>query len=322
MKKIIISILLFAIFLLSFSGCAAPTDNEKINIVCTLFPQYDWIKNIVGNSERVDVTLLIQNGSDPHSYQPTAADIMTLSSCDMVVYIGAQSDLWVQEALDRANNTHTLRTALFEIEGITPREISSSSHSHDEHEHKHDHGILDEHLWLSLKNVIKATEHLADKICELDPENADKYKANSEKYKAELLSLDADFAKATREAGEHPFMLFADRFPFVYLLSDYGVDFAAAFEGCTTDTDADFDTVLRLIKEANEHRISHIAVTESSDRSLAKTVASSANGDIEIIVMNSLQGVTKKQLSEGVTYLSEMKKNLTAMKIALGVKGE
>lgn len=322
MKKIIISILLFAIFLLSFSGCSAPRDNEKINIVCTLFPQYDWIKNIVGNSESVEVTLLIQNGSDPHSYQPTAADIMTLSSSDMVVYIGAESDLWVQDALDRADNAHTLRAALFEIEGITPREISSSSHSHDGHEHKHGHGIHDEHLWLSLKNAIKATEHLTDKICELDPQNADKYKANSEKYKAELISLDADFAKATKEAGEHPFMLFADRFPFVYLLSDYGVDFAAAFEGCTTDTDAGFDTVLRLIKEANEHRISHIAVTESSDKSLAKTVASSAKGDVEIIVMNSLQGVTKKQLSEGVTYLSEMKNNLTAMKIALGVKGE
>ncbi len=322
MKKIIISILLFAIFLLSFSGCAAPMDNEKINIVCTLFPQYDWIKNIIGNSESLEVTLLIQNGTDPHSYQPTAADIMTLSNCDMVVYMGAQSDVWVKEALQRANNNDTVKVALSEINGMTLREISSSSHNHDQHGHNHNDSVLDEHLWLSLKNAIKATEHLTDKICELDPENADKYKANSEKYKGELISLDADFAKATKEAGEHPFMLFADRFPFVYLLSDYDVHFAAAFEGCTTDTDAGFDTVLRLIKEAEEHGISHIAVTESSDKSLAKTVASSTKGDIEIIVMNSLQGVTKKQLSEGVTYLSEMKKNLTAMKIALGVKGE
>lgn len=317
MKRLVVFLLILVLVLPSAIGCTENENDGKINIVCTLFPQYDWLRNIIGESDSIELTLLIQNGSDPHSYQPTAADILTISNCDMIVYIGAESDLWVKEALERSNNKDIVKVALSSIDGITRHDISSSHH-HDDHEHTED-GAFDEHIWLSLKNASVAADHLADKLCELDEANSSTYKANAQKYKNELCALDEEYAQAAARAnGEHPFVLFADRFPFVYLLEDYGIDYAAAFEGCTTDVDADFDTVLRLIKEAEAHRISHIAVTESSDRSLAQTVASSAKQDIEIIVMNSLQSVNKKQLCAGYTYLSQMKKNLSALKIALG----
>lgn len=324
MKKAITFILLSAVLLLSFSGCAAPYDSEKINIVCTLFPQYDWIKNIVGDSDSVEVTLLIQNGTDPHSYQPTAADIMTISNCDMIVYIGSDSDIWVKEALERAKNTDTVKVALSELDGMTLHEISSSSHSHDHSEHEHEHhGAFDEHLWLSLRNAAMATSHLTQALCAIDERNAEAYRSNAEEYIRQLNSLDEEYRAVADSTDTHDrFMLFADRFPFVYLLSDYGIEYSAAFEGCTTDVDAGFDTVLELIKEADEHSVSYIAVTETSDRALAKTVAASAKNDINILVMDSLQSVTKKQLSEGISYISVMKKNLVSLSVALGAKGE
>jgi zinc transport system substrate-binding protein len=325
MKRILIFALLLALLIPYSFGCGAPADEERISIVCTLFPQYDWVRSIVGESKNVEVTLLIKNGSDPHSYQPTAADIMTVSNCDMIVYIGADSDVWVKDALKRANNESTLKVALSDIEGMTLHNVSSSSHDHGEHEEhshgEHHHGVFDEHLWLSLRNAAIATEYLSERICALDKENEELYKANAKAYKDKLLALDLEYKTAIEAAGEHPFMLFADRFPFVYLLEDYGIDYAAAFEGCTTDVDAGFDTVLRLIKEAEEHNVSHIAVTESSDKALAKTVAESAKGNIEITVLNSLQSVNTYQLANGYSYLSVMRNNLGAVRTALGQKG-
>lgn len=325
MKRHLSIFLLIAILICALSGCSQPKDDGKISIVCTLFPQYDWVKSIVGDSDRISVTLIIQNGTDPHSYQPTAADVMTISDCDMIVYIDGDSDLWVKEALERAKNADTLKVPLSKIEGMTLHEISSHSHSHgdEHHEEEHHHGAFDEHLWLSLSNAATATRYLTEAICALDPEGAELYRKNSAAYLGALTALDGQFRSTVEQIpAEDRFVLFADRFPFVYLLSDYGVEYAAAFEGCTTDVDASFDTVLGLIKEADTHGVSHIAITETSDGALAQTVAGSAKRDIEIIVMNSLQSVNRVRLSEGISYLGVMRGNLTALSRALGVKGE
>ena len=327
---ILICLLLVISLLPALPSCADKTDDGKIRILCTLFPQYDWIKNIVGNSDSISVELLIKNGTDPHSYQPTAADIMEISNCDMIIYLGATSDVWVQEALKRANNESTERLALAELNGITLHNVSSSSHSHEEdgHDHHddhdgHNHGALDEHLWLSLSNATIAIEQIADRLALLDTENAESYLANAAAYTAALGELDAKYKAAVESSpADNRFMLFADRFPFVYLLSDYGIEYKAAFEGCTTDVDADFDTVLGLIKEAEEHSVRYVAITETADGALARTVAQSAKGNIEIIVMNSLQSVTQKQLKDGISYLRVMEDNLTALKTAIGATGE
>ena len=325
MKRLLIFSLILALLLPCAFGCGGSTDDGKISIVCTLFPQYDWVRSIVGESDSISVTLLVKNGADGHSYQPTAADIMTISSCDMIVYLGADSDIWVQEALKRAKNDDTEKIELTELEGITLHNISSSSHDHGDHgDHEHEHGhVFDEHIWLSLKNASVAIDALSESICAIDESNAELYRANAERYKNELLALDGEYSSAVASVGDsNPFMLFADRFPFVYLLEDYEIEYAAAFEGCTTDVDAGFDTVLRLIKEADEHKISYIAVTETSDMALARTVAESAKGDIQIIVLNSLQGVTASQLEGDLSYLSAMRENLRVISLALGIKGE
>ena len=325
MKRLICITLALLLTLPLLTGCAGEKKSDGgIKIVCTVFPQYDWIRNILGDSEEIELTLIIQNGADPHSYQPTATDVMNISSCDMIVTLGGDSEKWVDEALERAQNADVKKIELAEIEGMTLREISSSSHTHEEdgheHEHDHDHGAFDEHLWLSVKNAITATKALTAEICKLDANNSDTYQSNATGYISSLETLDEEYASvASNVPEENRFVLFADRFPFVYLLSDYDIEYQAAFEGCTTDTDADFDTVIKLINEADKHSVSYIAVTESSDGALAETVASSTKKkDIQILTLNSLQRVNKKDINNGVSYLGVMRENLQTLKTALG----
>ena len=294
-----------------------------------MFPQYDWLREIVGDSEKIELSLIIQNGTDPHSYEPTAADIMAISKADMIVYLGGESDRWVSEALESSDNKDIVRVELSKCEGVELHDISSASegHSHEGHDHGHhdheghDHGTLDEHIWLSLNNAKAACKALAKAVSVLDESGAESYNENTTRYIEKLEALDGEYKKAVESvATEERFLLFCDRFPFVYLLEDYGIEYAAAFEGCSAETDADFETVLRLIKEAEAHSLSAVAVTESSDGALARTVLSSSKqGGGEIITFNSLQSVNKKQIAEGISYLSVMEDNLKALKGALGI---
>ena len=328
MKKRITCIILALLLCFSLFSCnAQTTDNKKINIICTLFPQYDWLKNITKGSENVEVSLLITNGADPHSYQPTAQDIMNISNCDVIVLVGGDSEAWVQKAIERSKNASLKSIELAKLDGITLQNISSASHSHDEHDHEHEHeghshSTLDEHLYLSLKNAIVATESLCDILCEIDSANTELYKKNAKEYTKQLSSLDSNFEKDVKNSeNKNAFMLFADRFPFVYLLEDYGISYAAAFEGCSTDASASFDTVIRLINEADEHNAKYITVTETSDQALANTVISSTKTkDQKIITLNSMQSITKSQIDKGTTYLSIMEENLDLIRTAIDIK--
>ncbi len=311
----------------SLLSCAKDEDDGKISIVCTLFPQYDWIKNVTLGSDNVELTLIIANGSDPHSYQPTAADVMTISNCDILVYVGGDSDEWVKKAVERSKNQGITEIVLTELEGMNLHNISSGSHSHDGHSHSedshdgHSHSALDEHVYLSLRNATTAVNEIAEILSDIDPENAELYSKNSQEYREKLGTLSSDIALSVGSVPEEErFILFADRFPFVYLLSDYGIHYSAAFEGCTTDVDANFDTVLRLIHEADEHNVKYIAVTESSDKSLAETVISSTKDkNQKILTFNSMQAVSQKNIDQGTTYLSIMEENATTLKTALGL---
>lgn len=327
MKKIISALLALCI-LLSLFACTASSEQKsepRLRILCTLFPQYDWLRNVTEGIDGVEVSLIIANGTDPHSYQPTAADIMSISNCDMLVYVGGDSDTWVKKAIERSKNQNIKAVALTELEGITLQKISAESHSHDGHshgeDHAHEHSALDEHLYLSLNNAIAATVALTKALNELDPENSEAYWQNTADYALKLIGLNKSFeGDLARLDAESKFILFADRFPFVYLMSDYGIHYAAAFEGCTTDVDADFDTVIRLIHEADEHNVKYITVTESGSTALASTVISSTKSkNQEIITLNSMQAITKTQIENGATYLSVMEENINKVKTALGL---
>ena len=329
-KRLLCLVLMIALALCALSGCSkGEEDDGKLKIVCTIFPQYDWMRNIIGEIDGVELTLLISNGNDMHSYEPSAADIMKIADCDMIVYLGEGIDGWVSEAIERSGREDLKKIALAECEGVTLRNISSASHTHDHGEHEghddhegHDHGALDEHLWLSLNNATALTEALCDAICELDPENAQSYRENAERYILALADLRLDFEEAVARADESKrFMLFCDRFPFVYLMEELGIEYSAAFEGCSADVDADFGTVLRLIEEAEEHRVDFVAVTESSDGALARTVANAIKDrEVGLLTLDSMQAVSKKEIESGYSYLSIMRENLRVLSVALGVE--
>ena len=327
-SRLVCSLLVLCLLLSAFSlfSCAEKKDDGKLHIVCTLFPQYDWLRNIVSGSQSIELDLIIANGSDPHSYQPTAADIMTISNCDILIYVGGDSDEWVKKAIERSKNDNIQTIVLTELEGVNVYGISASSHSHEGHSHGdghdgHSHSALDEHIYLSLRNAMASVREITEILCEKDPASKELYKENSDIYLEKLLALSSELALAVGNVPEEErFVLFADRFPFVYLLSDYGVHYAAAFEGCTTDVDADFDTVLRLIHEADEHNVKYIAVTESSDKALAETVISSTKTkNQKILTFNSMQAISLQKINGGATYLSIMEENAKALKTALGL---
>lgn len=327
-SRLVCSLLVLCLLLSAFSlfSCAEKKDDGKLHIVCTLFPQYDWLRNIVSGSQSIELDLIIANGSDPHSYQPTAADIMTISNCDILIYVGGDSDEWVKKAIERSKNDNIQTIVLTELEGVNVYGISASSHSHEGHSHGdghdgHSHSALDEHIYLSLRNAMASVREITEILCEKDPVSKELYKENSDIYLKKLLALSSELALAVGSVPEEErFVLFADRFPFVYLLSDYGVHYAAAFEGCTTDVDADFDTVLRLIHEADEHNVKYIAVTESSDKALAETVISSTKTKKQkILTFNSMQAISRQKINGGATYLSIMEENAKALKTALGL---
>lgn len=318
MKKRFTALLL--VLLLSaglLSACTdAPEKDEKLNIVCTVFPYYDWVKNITGDSGNIDITLLLDSGTDLHSYQPTAADIITISSADIFIYTGGTSDSWVKDALTTSNNEETV---VLDMMGNLPEDslfcveaIGEEEHIHEGEEHHHQH---DEHIWLSLKNALRLSEIIKNVIQDKDPENKDKYQENFDIFRNKLDSLDKSF---TEEIGKCPkdTIIFADRFPFIYLTNDYGIKYAAAFSGCSAESEASFETVTKLAEKTDELGLSCIVITETADGSIAETVRNTTkNKDQDILTLNSMQSVTKDKL--GISYIEIMEENLKVIKTAL-----
>ena len=317
-------LILAAACLVSCSGGAG--DGGRISIVATVFPEYDWIKNILGDDPAgVELTLLLDSGSDLHSFQPTAADIMKISSCDLFVYVGGESDEWIKDALSGASNKNMTVVNLMEVldgslrieeekEGMQEKEEEEEEHGHG---HGEDEGGYDEHVWLSLRNAKAVCAELAKTLGKVDPQNAALYMSNAEAYCAELEALDAEYAAAVA-AGSIKTLLFCDRFPFRYLTADYGLDYYAAFAGCSAETEASFETVIFLAKKIDELGLHTVLTTEGSDGRLVSTVIqNTARKDTAVAVLDSMQGTTSRDAASGVTYLSVMRSNLEVLREAL-----
>jgi len=359
MKKLLSLFMTFSIALALFAGCstrAEPTPQEApkdsgapetsgastFHIVATIFPIYDWLREIVGESENVELTLLLHNGVDLHSYQPSVDDIIKISTCDVFIYTGGESDLWVYDVLKSATNEDMLVINLLDalgdravieeiIEGMEHDHGHEHHHDHDhEHDHSHDHehdyshdynyaheAVLDEHIWLSLKNAKLLCAYLELALSELDSGNAGFYAANAAGYIARLDALDEEYAQVVSAAGCDT-LLFADRFPFRYLVDDYGLSYFAAFSGCSAETEASFETVIFLARKLDELGLSHIMIIDTSDGALARTVSQSSSGKNQnILALNSMQAVSAVEISAGISYLSIMEDNLTVLKAAL-----
>lgn len=305
------------------TGCAnsaSSKKNGKISIVCTTFSEYDWTRNIIGDTDSAEVTYLLGSGVDLHNYQPTAQDMLTISSCDLLMYVGGESESWVTDTLKDTKNKDMKVLRLFDVLGqsIKEEELKEGMEPEEEEEDKGEEGPeYDEHIWLSVKNAEVICEAICSSICEKDAENADKYRANLESYKAELKKLDDGFTEMADNAKTKT-ILFGDRFPFRYLVDDYGIDYYAAFAGCSAETAASFETIAKLAEKVNELSLDTVFIIENSDDSIAKSIiANSKNKDVNIEKLNSLQSITMKDINNGATYISLMEQNLETLERVL-----
>ena len=292
--------------------------DEKIRIVTTIFPEYDWVREILGDkADSAEITMLLDNGVDLHSYQPTADDIVKLSVCDLFVYVGGESDEWVEDALKSAANKDRKVINLLEILGDSVKEEETVEGMQEEEE-DHEEKEYDEHVWLSLKNAKTLVGAISAALQELDPHNKDAYAANADAYGQKLSALDAEYQKAV-SAGTYRTLLFGDRFPFRYLVDDYGLSYYAAFAGCSAESEASFETVSFLARKVDEGKLPCVLTIEGKNHKIAETIVQNTAGkNQKVLTMDSMQSTTSQDVAGGTTYLSLMEKNLDVLKEALG----
>ena len=342
MKRIIPLCLALIMTVGLLTGCGkqneqTASDETRLRVVTTIFPEYDWVREILGDkADNAEVTMLLDNGADLHSYQPTADDIVKISECDLFIYVGGESDDWVDDALKNAANKNRKVINLLEalgdsvkteevVEGMQEEEHDHDHDLEDADEHddakEHDHeeeAEYDEHVWLSLKNAETLVGAISESLQELDPDNKDTYAANSDAYVKKLSALDADYQAAV-DAAACKTVLFGDRFPFRYLVDDYGLSYYAAFAGCSAESEASFETISFLAKKVDELNLPCVLTIEGKNHKIAETVVENTTAkNQKILTMDSMQSTTSKDVANGTTYLSVMEKNLSVLKEALG----
>ncbi len=358
MKKYI-SVLLAAILMVSClcacgsEGTSKVEASNKLRIVTTIFPEYDWVMNVLGDKAKdAEVTMLLDNGVDLHSYQPTADDIMRISKCDLFIYVGGESDEWVEDALKEATNKDMHVINLLDelgdsvkeeevVEGMEAEEHhhddGDEDHDHDEdkvhdedkdhdnedpdqhdHDHEEDEEVeYDEHVWLSLRNAAKLVESISTALQSIDADNAEGYKANTEAYITKLNDLDKKYQE-TVSASSVSTLLFGDRFPFRYMTDDYGLSYYAAFVGCSAETEASFETISFLAGKVDELSLSAVMTIEGPEHRIAETIVQNTEKkDQKILTLDSMQATTSKDVQSGTTYIGIMEANLNVLTEAI-----
>lgn len=294
---------------------------EKVKIVTTIFPEYDWVRQIAGDKvSDMDITMLLDNGVDMHSYQPTADDIMKISDCDLFIYVGGESDEWVNDALKEAVNKDMQVIDLLDVLGeqVKIEElVEGMQDAEHEEEEEHEEKEYDEHVWLSLKNAETLCDAIAEALGNADPDNKAVYDTNKAAYIDQLVSLDNQYREVVDQASMKT-LLFGDRFPFRYMVDDYGLSYYAAFAGCSAESEASFETISFLAKKIDELGLKYVMTIEKSDQKIAKTIIENTqNKDQSILTLDSMQSTTSADVANGMTYLSIMEGNLNILKEAL-----
>ncbi len=301
-------------------ACTVPQHDIKadgvLRIVCTTYPAYDMARSVIPSEEKAgnfktEIILLGRPGQDMHSYEPSAQDMITLSTADVLVSVGDTAEPWIRGALSSANNPQLIRVDMMAVCGITG-EACDLDHDH-EHEHAHE---TDEHVWVSIKNTLKISEAIAQAAMEAagDEAQAADISAARDAYCAELANLDKQYADMVA-AAKRTELLMADRYPFAHLMNDYGLVCHAAFPGCSSETEASFATQTQLIETVKSLELPYIFVIDGSDRKVAETVAQETGA--QILTLHSCQVVTEAEMKAGLSYIDIAKANLENLRKAL-----
>lgn len=314
MRKKIISFLVAVLLItVTFTGCTntETTDNGKINVVSTIFPQYDFAREIAG--DKANLKMLIQPGGDSHSYEPTPQDIISIQEADVFLYIGGENDAWVEDILDSVDTTDIQVVKLIDCVELTCVDETEEEHEHSHNEEEHNHEF-DEHIWTSPMNAKKMVEVISEAICKADPENSSYYKDNATSYSVELMDLDTKMRDVVSNAKRTE-LIFGDRFPLIYFTKEYGLTYHAAFPGCSSETEPSASTIAFLTDKVKEDDIPVILKIELSSSTVADTIASETS--TKVLTFYSCHNLSKTQFENGESYISMMTENLETLKVAL-----
>jgi len=322
MKRFISILLVLLLSAYVLAGCGQKeqaVSGSKISVVATIFPQYDFVREIAG--DHVELAMLLPPGSESHSFEPTPQDIAKIQNCDVFIYVGGDSDEWIKGILESMDTSKMKIISLMDAVDVVEEEIvegMEEDHGHDEdHEHEHDHeeeAEYDEHVWTSPKNAKLIVQAISDVLCEADAANSSAYKQNTASYLAKLDGLDAAF-KAAVDAGARKTLVFGDRFPFRYFADAYGLDYFAAFPGCSTETEPSAATVAFLIDKVKAENIPVVFHIELSNEKMADTICEATNA--KKLLLHACHNISKSDFEKGVSYFDLMTANVEAIKEAL-----
>lgn len=323
MKKLV-SLLIICTLLLSAFGCSGndstASGQNKLKIVTTIFPAYDWAKSILGdNNKEAELTLLCDRGVDIHSYQPSVDDIIKISNCDIFIYVGGESEGWVDDALKSAKNDKMSVIDLMKLLGnsVKEEEIVEGMQAEEEESDSTEAPEYDEHVWLSIKNALVFCNGINEAIAAQRPDLKEACTKNLEGYTEKLKALDTRFTEMIQNSKRDT-LIFGDRFPFRYFVDDYGLKYYAAFVGCSAESEASFETISFLADKLNTTGAKSIITLEASDNKLAETIIeTSGNTGITIVKLDSMQSITEQKINEGAAYLTIMENNLENIRTAL-----
>jgi zinc transport system substrate-binding protein len=319
MKKFLVSsfIILF-LFTLSCEKkeSKAATAGSKLNIVATIFPLYDFARAAAG--ELANIKMLVLPGSSIHSFEPTPADMKSVQNADVFLYIGGENDAWVERILGSLDTSKMEIVRLFDSVKLFEEEIKEGMQEEEEEEGEEEHGELkieyDEHIWTSPKNAVLMINTIAEALCKKDSKNCEKYKENIKNYISQINGLSEELSQIVNSAKRKKIVV-ADRFPFRYLTEEYGLDYAAAFPGCSDQSDASIATIAFLIKTVKNEKIPYIYHAELSDANTAETVSEQTGA--KMLLLHSYHNLAKQDFEKGITYLDLMKQNVANLKTGL-----
>lgn len=306
--------MLSAVMIFLLVSCSAPTKKESnISIISSVFPSYDFVRQITKGVDGVSNSMLIIPGTEPHSYEPGVRDMAQIKESSLFIYLGGESDEWVESLLDTFDEDEINTLRMTDCVPLLSEEEKEGMQSGEEHHSDvAAEGENDEHVWTSPKNAVLISEAIKDRLCEIDGENAEKYTSNFENYRSELLMLDADFRDAFAESAV---LMVADRFPFRYLAAEYGFDYYAAFPGCSTESDPSAATMAFLENKTRETDARAVFYTEFSSQKVADTLCEATGA--KKLMLHSCHNVSLSDFESGATYLSLMKQNLKNIQEAL-----
>ena len=310
MKKYLLSLIILISFF--FAGCSSNSKEARFTIISSSFPGYDFARAIVKNADDVEVKMLLKPGSEMHDFEPTPQDIINIKNCDVFIYVGGESDSWIDDILDDIDTSKTKIIKLMDfVDVVEEEEVPGMEEEVEEGEEEIEY---DEHVWTSPVNVITIIEKLKNEFIKIDKENSSLYQENADNYITQLKNIDSQIRDIVSQSKRKE-LVFGDRFPFRYFTDEYGLSYSAAFKGCSEQSEASAKTITFLINKIKDNNIPVVLHIELSNKNIANTISKETGA--KVLEFNSAHNITQKDFDDGITYVDMMEKNIEVLKEAL-----